>query len=120
RIAFTSLNDYHRKENRNAFIVSNELSEKFFSEAMDNLKSLSEITSCLDEKISGIISENSDSKNEFRTIITDLREIVTNNKEKFNLILKYLISGMSEIGKELESYWENDRYVRSIPEEFIE
>ncbi|MCM2836370.1 hypothetical protein LP581_24210, partial [Escherichia coli] len=40
--------------------------------------------------------------------------------EKFNLILKYLISGMSEIGKELESYWENDRYVRSIPEEFIE
>ncbi|HFM3853254.1 TPA: Alw26I/Eco31I/Esp3I family type II restriction endonuclease, partial [Escherichia coli] len=73
-----------------------------------------------DEKISGIISENSDSKNEFRTIITDLREIVTNNKEKFNLILKYLISGMSEIGKELESYWENDRYVRSIPEEFIE
>jgi len=45
---------------------------------------------------------------------------VTNNKEKFNLILKYLISGMSEIGKELESYWENDRYVRSIPEEFIE
>ncbi|WP_256994794.1 hypothetical protein, partial [Escherichia coli] len=53
-------------------------------------------------------------------IITDLREIVTNNKEKFNLILKYLISGMSEIGKELESYWENDRYVRSIPEEFIE
>ncbi|GHM13003.1 hypothetical protein ECZU42_22220 [Escherichia coli] len=93
---------------------------RVFSEAMDNLKSLSEITSCLDEKISGIISENSDSKNEFRTIITDLREIVTNNKEKFNLILKYLISGMSEIGKELESYWENDRYVRSIPEEFIE
>ncbi|MEN2734886.1 hypothetical protein WBU86_11260 [Escherichia coli] len=23
------MNDYHRKENRNAFIVSNELSEKF-------------------------------------------------------------------------------------------
>ncbi|MEN2733646.1 hypothetical protein ACVV37_24500 [Escherichia coli] len=59
------MNDYHRKENRNAFIVSNELSEKFFSEAMDNLKSLSEITSCLDEKISGIISENSDSKMNF-------------------------------------------------------
>lgn len=36
-----------------------------FSEAMDNLKSLSEITSCLDEKISGIISENSDSKMNF-------------------------------------------------------
>lgn len=55
---------------------------------MDNLKSLSEITSCLDEKISGIISENSDSKNEFRTIITDLREIVTNNKEKIQLDIK--------------------------------
>ncbi len=59
-------------------------------------------------------------KMNFEQSLTDLREIVTNNKEKFNLILKYLISGMSEIGKELESYWENDRYVRSIPEEFIE
>ena len=56
----------------------------------------------------------------FEQSLQILREIVTNNKEKFNLILKYLISGMSEIGKELESYWENDRYVRSIPEEFIE
>ncbi|WP_105628763.1 Alw26I/Eco31I/Esp3I family type II restriction endonuclease [Cronobacter sakazakii] len=120
RIAFTSLNDYHRKENRNAFIVSNELADNYFSKAMDNLQSLSTVTSNLDEKIAGIMSENLNAENEFRGIILELQDIITKNKEKFNLISKNLMLGMSEIGKELESYWTNDRYVRSSPEDIIE
>ncbi|MDU1059506.1 MAG: Alw26I/Eco31I/Esp3I family type II restriction endonuclease [Leclercia adecarboxylata] len=120
RIAFTSLNDYHRKENRNAFVVSNKSSENYFSEAINNLKLFTTVTSSLDERISGIISENSSAESEFRTIILELQKIITENKKTFVLIFEQLVSGMGEIGKELESHWTNDRYIRSSPEDIIE
>lgn len=120
RIAFTSLNDYHRKESRNAFIVSNELSDNYFTEALDNLQSLSTVTNSLDERIAGIMSENSNSENEFKDIILELQEIITRNQQKFSKILKNLMSGMSEIGRELELSWTSERYVRSSPDEVIE
>lgn len=120
RIAFTSLVDYHMKENRSAFIISNSHSVAEFSKGFSELKKLKSITATLDEKIAGIVGESDVSEADLRALATTLPEVLSANRVAFSSIQAHFARGMQEVGKELDGMWNADRYVRSAPDEVID
>ncbi|PJK06626.1 Alw26I/Eco31I/Esp3I family type II restriction endonuclease [Lysobacteraceae bacterium NML71-0210] len=120
RIAFTSLIDYHRKENRSAFVISNDRSEAEFSAGFADLERLKSLTNDLDKKIAEIVGEPKVSEADLRALANSLPEILSDNNTAFAAVREHFARGMYEVGKELDSMWGADRYVRSAPGEVIE
>ncbi len=120
RIAFTSLIDYHRKENRSAFVISNDRSEAEFSAGFTELDRLKSLTNDLDRKIAEIVGESKVSESDLRALANSLPDILSANNAAFTAVREHFARGMHEVGKELDSMWGADRYVRSAPGEVIE
>ena len=120
RIAFTSLTDYHRKENRSAFVISNDRSTAEFSSGFAELETLRLTTSTLDQKIAEIVGDYKASEADFRAVAKSLPEILSANSGVFLSASVHFVRGMREVGKELDGMWNADRYVRSVPGEIIE
>lgn len=120
RIAFTSLADYHKKKNRNAFIISNDHSAVELSAGLAKLKKLSLLTNGLDQKIASIINTDQVSEADLRALANSLPEVLSANSAALLSIRDHFAQGMREVGKELDSMWSADRYVRSAPGEIIE
>lgn len=120
RIAFTSLIDYHRKENRSAFVISNDRSEAEFSAGFTELARLKSLTNDLDKKIAEIVGESKVSEADLRALANSLPDILSANNAAFAAVREHFARGMYEVGKELDSMWGADRYVRSAPGEVIE
>jgi Alw26I/Eco31I/Esp3I family type II restriction endonuclease len=120
RIAFTSLTDYHRKENRSAFVISSDRSKVEFSSGFSELARLKPITNILDQKIAEIIGEAKVSEADLRALAKSLPDILLANRAAFISVQNHFARGMREVGKELDGMWSADRYVRSAPGEIIE
>lgn len=120
RVAFTSLIDYHRKENRSAFVISNERSNAEFSAGLTELDRLRSLTNDLDQKIAEIVGESRVSETGLRALANSLPEILSTHNAAFAEVREYFARGMCEAGKELDSMWRADRYLRSAPGEIIE
>jgi hypothetical protein len=120
RIAFTSLADYHRKENRSAYVISNHRSQEEFATGFAELEKLGRITNDLDQKIAEIVGEANASEADLRALAKFLPEILSANRAAFLSIRDHFARGMREVGKELDGMWNADRYVRSAPGEIIE
>lgn len=120
RVALYALNDYTKKENRNAFVISNEKSDSLFEIARNELRKLKVHTCNVDNKIQSIISDQSSSEKEYINIIVDLEKAIKENSQKLNEIHNILSLGMNEVGKELHRQWMNERYVRSISDEVLD
>ncbi|PJK07677.1 Alw26I/Eco31I/Esp3I family type II restriction endonuclease [Lysobacteraceae bacterium NML95-0200] len=120
RIAFASLADYHRKENRNAFVISNKRSESNFSKGFSELEKLRHATNDLDQKIAEIIGEKRVSESALRALASALPEVISVNSAAFSSVRDHFTRGMREVAIELDSMWNSDRYVRSAPGEIIE
>lgn len=120
RIAFSSLNEYHKKKNRSAFIISNERSAIEFSKGMDALQRLQLTTSSLDSQIGSIVNEEGMSESDLRALASILPDILSKNQSQISLIRSHFSQGMNAVGRELSDLWDSDRYVRSTPGEVIE
>lgn len=120
RIAFTSLTDYHRKENRSAFVISSDRSTAEFSSGFAELEKLKRTTNTLDQKIAEIVGEDKVSEADLRALAKSLPEILSANSAAFLSAQDHFARGMREVGKELDGMWNADRYVRSAPGEIIE
>lgn len=120
RIAFTSLVDYHRKENRSAFVISNKHSAAEFSKGFAELEKIRRITTPLDQKIAEIVAEAKVSEADIRALANALPEMLSINDAAFSSARNHFARGMSEVGKELDGMWNADRYVRTAPGEVIE
>jgi len=120
RIAFTSLVDYHRKENRSAFVISNDRTAAEFSTGFAELEKLRCVTNDLDRRIAEIVGEAKVSEADLRALAKFLPEMLSTNSAAFSSVRGYFARGMGEVGKELDGMWNADRYVRSAPGEIIE
>lgn len=120
RIAFTSLTDYHKKENRSAFVISNDRSAAEFSAGFSKLENLRSVTNDLDRKIAEIVGEGKLSEADLRALAKSLPDILSANSAPFSSVRDHFARGMCEVGKELDVMWSTDRYVRSTPGEIIE
>lgn len=120
RIAFSSLKEYHKKENRSAFVISNEYSAIEFSKGMDALKKLQRITLSLDNQIGSIVSDEGVSESDLRALASKLSDIFSKNLSEISQIRSHFVQGMNSVGRELSNQWDTERYVRSSPGEVIE
>lgn len=120
RVAFTALCEYHQKENRSAFIISNSDSRAAFSTGFSELEKLKHITTPLDQRIAITMSKTNESDLDLRELANSLTAVLLSNSLAFSSVQDHLLQGMRAIGKELDSMWSADRYVRSAPEDIIE
>jgi Alw26I/Eco31I/Esp3I family type II restriction endonuclease len=120
RIAFSSLNDYHKKENRSAFLISNQNSQKAFINGMQELKKLQIVTASIDKKIGALVGDVEVSESELRELTSSLQEIIAKNKSQIEAARNYFLKSMNAVGRELSGLWDTDRYVRTILDEVIE
>ncbi|WP_026052066.1 Alw26I/Eco31I/Esp3I family type II restriction endonuclease [Herbaspirillum rubrisubalbicans] len=120
RIAFTSLIDYHRKENRSAFVISNHHSAAEFSAGFSKLSSFKSTTNDLDNKIAEIVGGVTVSEADLRALAKALPDALSLQENAFSSVRDNFTKGMQEVGKELDGMWNADRYVRSAPGEIIE
>ncbi len=120
RIAFTSLADYHKKNNRSAFVIQNNHSEIEFSAGFKRLEILKSVTNDLDIKIAKIVGKVELSESDLRELARTLSDIMFSNSESFSSVQYHFDRGMVEVAKELDEMWSTDRYVRSAPNEIIE
>lgn len=120
RIAFSSLVEYHKKENRSAFVISNQNSKSEFSKGLVELQKLQQTTASLDRKIGSIVSEQGVSESDLRALASILPIILSENKTQFERVRAHLVKGMNAVGRELSNLWDSERYVRTTPDEIIE
>ena len=120
RIAFTSLTDYHRKDNRSAFVIKNNHSQVEFFAGFTELERSRSVTKDLDRKIAEIVGQVKLSEADLRALAETLPDILSANSESFSSVRDHFVRGMVEVAKELDKMWSADRYVRSAPSEVIE
>jgi len=120
RIAFTSLKDYHRKENRNAFVIKSDRSEVYFSAGFIELEKLKSVTDDFDRKIAEIVRDVNLPEADLRALAESLPKILSANSASFSSAQDHFARGMRDVANELDKMWSADRYVRSAPNEIIE
>jgi Alw26I/Eco31I/Esp3I family type II restriction endonuclease len=111
RVAFESLRDYFRKENRNEYVVSTTQIENEISSVLQILELSSPEIRDLDQQIVGLLSSTSKVPMEegFCTIV---KNIPKNDPPNF-VDAKNRMTGVMQLASlELSSKWDSDRYVR--------
>jgi hypothetical protein len=66
------------------------------------------------------VGESKVSESDLRALANSLPDILSANNAAFTAVREHFARGMHEVGKELDSMWGADRYVRSAPGEVIE
>lgn len=111
RVAFESLRDYFRKENRNEYIVSTTEIENEISSVLQILELSSPEIRDLDQQIVELLSSTSKVPIEegFGTIVENIPK---NDPPNFVNAKNRLTKVMQLASLELSSKWDSDRYVR--------
>lgn len=120
RIAFSSLVDYHLKENRSAYVITNEIINSEIALGMAELTTAATATRILDDEIGTILNKEILSQELVRDLAINLPQVLIENAEIFRSVRSHFQKAMDEVGNELNKMWEADRYVRSAPDEIIE
>jgi len=111
RIGFDALRTYKEKENRHSFVVAEEAASLFVNEAIDILDNTPRKIRALDTELEdilfphdGVVSEEKLRK--FSKNFTIIKIGIFEN------IKELLISAMSQIGHDISTMWDDDRFVR--------
>jgi Alw26I/Eco31I/Esp3I family type II restriction endonuclease len=111
RVAFESLRDYFRKENRNEYVVSTTQIENEISSVLQILELSSPEIRDLDQQIVGLLSSTSKVPME-ESFCTIVKNIPKNDPPNF-VDAKNRMTGVMQLASlELSSKWDSDRYVR--------
>jgi Alw26I/Eco31I/Esp3I family type II restriction endonuclease len=120
RIAFSSLADYHRKENRSAYVIASAAVDDEIRRGITELQSIRSVTADLDKQIDAILHDESISEEDLRALVSTLPQVLKTQGMLFASVRSHFEKAMTEVGKELDQMWDADRYVRSAPGEVIE
>lgn len=111
RIAFESLKNYKRKENRHLFMIRGEKCDLLVKRAIELLQSTTDHLMKLDQFLGGILFSNDNAIPE-----EDLRKVAEEfplyDIAVFEEVKKTLGLAMSEVGQDISAMWTNDRYIR--------
>jgi hypothetical protein len=119
RVAFDALRDYFAKENRNAYVISNDEIEKHVRRAICELDCAGKDTKKLDKQLEAVLSAEVASDEALRRVV----EQVPSSKgepAEFKRARIALQTAMDLVAVELSRLWDDERYVRAVLEEEAE
>lgn len=112
RIAFESLLDYFRKENRNDIVLSTDMigaeMERVLLALQDSPQSIKQLDAEINTLLSTLVGESADLA--FRDFIS---RIPTSEPRNFDTARKSLAQTMDLVATEFSKRWNDERYVRS-------
>lgn len=120
RIAFQSLDEYHKKANRNAYVISNAAFEAAIKDGLDKLAAASVQTKPTDDLIQKAAKGELSNAEITKVIKTELPALVKQSEVAFTAAKSDFGRAMSAVATELAGMWDADRYVRTAPNEVIE
>jgi len=120
RVAFQALSAYHKKQNRNACIISCPESEALISSAKEHLESAKVWTNSLDEELAGLFLEEQIAEEDLRRIVEKLPQTLKDAADAFEKVTMCLKEALKATASQLSLQWENDRYLRVVPNEMID
>ncbi|MGH9344882.1 MAG: Alw26I/Eco31I/Esp3I family type II restriction endonuclease [Terriglobia bacterium] len=119
RVAFDALDDYVGKENRNAFVITNDRIEEEIRNATCELDAADARIRRLDKELMDVLSTEVPSDEALRAAVVKIPSAQTKPKE-FKRAQAALQRAMDLVAEELSGFWNDERYVRAPLEEKIE
>jgi hypothetical protein len=119
RVAFDALRDYIGKENRNAFVISNDRIEEAIRNAICELDAAPDRERRLDEELRNVLSAEVPSDEELRYVVVKVPS-VQNEPAEFARARAALQQAMDLVAEELSVLWDDERYVRAPLDEEAE
>ena len=119
RVAFDALRDYFGKENRNAFVISNDQIEESIRHAICELDAASDSVKRLDEELKAVVSAEVASDAVLRDVAAKV-PTGQNESASFKQARIALQNAMDLVADELSILWDDERYVRAVLEEAAE
>ena len=119
RVAFDALRDYFGKENRNAFVISNDEIEQSIRQAICELDATPDSVKRLDEELKAVVSAEVASDEELREVAAQVPN-TQDEPARFKQARTALQKAMGLVAEELSTLWDDERYVRAILEEEAE
>jgi Alw26I/Eco31I/Esp3I family type II restriction endonuclease len=116
RVAFDALRDYVGKENRNAFVISNDGIEDAIRAAICKLDAAG--VRRLDKELKNVLSVEVPSEEALREVVVKVPS-ARNEPVEFKHARSALQQAMDLVAEELSALWDDDRYVRAPQDEEI-
>ena len=117
RVAFSSLNDYAKKENRNGFMYTNVEITALKNKAFTLLDGVDISMKEKNNDLINALNSGDTIDTEIQKFLTTLKYDILIKDPTYKKVREILISIMTIVGKELASNWSNPRYSRELPEE---
>jgi Alw26I/Eco31I/Esp3I family type II restriction endonuclease len=119
RVAFDALRDYFAKENRNAYVISNDEIEALIRDATCELHGTSDNIKTLDKDLRSVLSAEVPSDEDLRKVAARIPSL-QDEPAKFKTARTALQKAMDLVAEELSLLWDDERYVRAILDEEAE
>ncbi len=119
RVAFDALRDYFAKENRNAFVISNDRIGEAIRNAICELDAAPDGVRRLDEELRSVLSAEVPSDEELRKVVVKVPS-ARDEPAEFARARAALEVAMTLVAEELSALWNDERYVRARLDEEID
>lgn len=113
RVAFSSLDEYSKKENRNGYTFTSPAITRLKEEALQEISKTSSEFKSLNEALISALSDDA-SEASIEAFLNDLDYTSIVNDSSFIKAKNILIKIMELVGDELAANWDNARYAREI------
>lgn len=113
RVAFSALDDYSKKENRNGYKYTNTHIESLKNKALELLKGIDSSQKALNTQLISALSDDAP-ESAIDSFLSDIDYNVIASYPVYSQVKKLLQQIMHLVAKELASKWDNPRYAREI------
>jgi Alw26I/Eco31I/Esp3I family type II restriction endonuclease len=117
RVAFTALRDYVRKENRNAFVISDDDIERRISAALNELEKKPKEIVELDRELLAVITAEAVWNEERARELVGRIPSLTVESDSFTSAKRLLREAMDIVAQRLSDMWGHERYVRTAKDD---
>lgn len=117
RVAFSSLSEYAKKENRNGYTYTNAEIESLKKQAFSILSNLNSSMKKLNSALIAALSDEDHMDAKIGTFLSTINYITLRNTQEFIDVKELLKKIMELVAQELSSNWDNPRYSRETTDE---
>lgn len=116
RVAYSSLMEYSKKENRNGYTFTNSEIESLKESAFMELSKVNTSLKQLNARLTEILADDENMDSEVEKFLSDIDYDALVNTQAFVEVKNILVQIMELVSAELESNWDNPRYAREVDE----
>lgn len=116
RVAFSSLLEYSKKENRNGYTYSSHAIESLKKKAFSTLSKVDDRLKTFNTRLLDILCDDENMDSKIEKFLTDINYQSLVNTAEFKTVKNILIQIMDLVSDELEAKWDDPRYAREVEE----